>query len=150
MKGAPAFSLIEVVVALAIFTGVVAVLSQAINASIVAMDSLKSDTRREQEFRFAMRQILQVGDRDELENGGELETLESGQLIWEADVEETNIVDLFSVRISIEWAQADVGSDPYRREQDVYLLRPGWAEADESSTLLEDKRRDLENARNGL
>ena len=148
----PGMSLIEVIIALAIFSGVVAMLSQAVVVAIHAMDTLGEDNRREQEFRFAVRQILQVAERDVIEDGGDIKTLDSGNIHWEAQVEETDILDLFSLHVTLEWE--DVPTETYgesvTREQTFYVLRPDWSYADERSTLLEDKTRDLESSRRGL
>jgi type II secretory pathway component PulJ len=145
-------SLIEVIIALAIFSGVVAMLSQAVVVAIHAMDTLGEDNRREQEFRFAVRQILQVAERDVIEDGGDIKTLDSGNIHWEAEVEETDILDLFSLHVTLEWeeVQTDTYGESFTREQTFYVLRPDWSYADERSTLLEDKTRDLESSRRGL
>ncbi|MEM9226485.1 MAG: prepilin-type N-terminal cleavage/methylation domain-containing protein [Verrucomicrobiota bacterium] len=147
----PGMSLIEVLVALVIFVGVVGMLAQAVNISISTMDHLEGDTEREQEFRFAMRQVLQVTDREEMEDGGEIETLSSGLITWESEVEETDILDLFRVTINLTWEEVgDAINGDYAREQVVYLMRNDWAEPDERDTLRFDKERDLENFRRGL
>jgi type II secretory pathway component PulJ len=145
-------SLIEVIIALAIFSGVVAMLSQAVVVAIHAMDTLGEDNRREQEFRFAVRQILQVTERDVIEDGGDIKTLDSGNIHWEAEVEETDILDLFSLHVTLEWeeVQTDTYGESFTREQTFYVLRPDWSYADERSTLLEDKTRGLESSRRGL
>ncbi len=144
-------TLIEVVVALAIFTSVVAVLSQAVTIALNVMADLDTDRSREQEFRFAMREILQVSGREEFEDGGDIETLGSGTITWQATIEETEMLDLFKVMISMEWlAQGDYLSGPVVREQEVYLLRPAWSYADERSSLLQDKTTEYENRFGGL
>ncbi|MBC2592725.1 type II secretion system protein [Ruficoccus amylovorans] len=144
-------TLIEVVIALAIFSGVVGMLSQAVITAIHAMDTLGEDTRREQEFRFALRQILQVSARDQIEDGGDIKTLESGNIHWEAEVEETDILDLFRLNLTLEWEDLPPEQvEDSRREQVMYVLRPDWSYADERSTLLDDKTRELENSRRGL
>ncbi|MGE9294521.1 MAG: PulJ/GspJ family protein [Puniceicoccales bacterium] len=146
-------SLIEVVIALAIFAGVVGMLSQAVQMSVHAMDTLDEDTRREQELRFAVREILQVSGREDMEDGGDIQTLDSGNIHWEAEVEETDIVDLFTLHLTLEWEDVpgdEDGQGTYLREQSLYVLRPEWSVGDERSTLLDDKTRDLQNSRRGL
>ncbi len=147
----PGLTLLEVVIALAIFVGVVGMLSQAVVITINAMDTLGEDTRQEQEFRFAVRQILQVAERDVIEDGGDIQTLDSGNIHWEAEVEETDILDLFSLKLTLEWEEvAPAIGEAQVREQTLYVLRPDWSFADERSTLLDDKTRNLESSRRGL
>jgi len=151
MRRRVGMTLIEVVVALAIFSAVVAVLSQAVSIALHAMDGLDTDDNREQEFRFAMREILQVSDREEFEDGGEIETLSSGLIEWEAEIEETEMLDLFRVDVKLTWVeQGDYDTGPVMREQQLYVLRPAWSYPDERSSLLQDKTSDFETRRPGL
>ena len=55
-------------------------------------------------------------------------------------------MDLFQVELTIEFSDPPEDG-PERHQEQLYLLRPTWSEADERSDLLEDKRRELERTR---
>lgn len=143
-----AFSLIEVLVALAIFAITVATLSQAVYNALNGLHVIKSDAHREQLYRFALRQILLIEDRDEMEDGDSIETPEDGPVDWNAEIEETDILDLFELRVemTLDGDGMSLGGNPGRVET-LYVFRPEWSESAERSTLKQDKIEALRDSR---
>lgn len=144
-----AFSLIEVLVALAIFALAVAVLAQSVSNAIHGLEVVKSDSHKAQLYRFAMRQILQIEDRDEVEDGGSFETPEDGPVDWSAEIEETEILDLFT--LTVELKLDEKGGSIFDRDEGyvekVYVYRPNWSDSADRQALLDDKRTALDSER---
>ena len=141
-----AFSLIEVLVALAIFTMAATVLMSAfVNALTVRERSMRKEQLRN-DVEAVRLQLLLEPNREDAEDGGDFQTLNHGEAMWRSVIESTEIVDLFLVEFSVEFSDPpEDGATSYTEM--LYLLRPTWSEADERSDLLEDKREALMNSR---
>jgi len=138
-------SLIEVIVAMAIFGLFAAVLTSTFTAAMVARQSVRQDPQREEDRRFVLRHVLSLTEKEAFEEGGELETLHSGAVSWETDYEPTEIVDLFKVFITIEFQDREIDEEPLVEE--LYLLRPFLSDPDERDSLIEEKREGLDPLR---
>ena len=135
-----AFSLIEVLVALAIFTLAVAVMAQGVNNAMHAIDVVKSETERDQSFRFASRQILKIEDRNEVEDGGAFSLANDGKVLWQAVLEETEILDLFKLEVTMSLEGVEGLSEEEEYLEAVYIWRPEWSISEERSSLLQRKK----------
>lgn len=145
-NGNRAFTLIEVVIAIAIAGIAFTVLTQTFVNVLETLDSLESQSDREQHIRFVRSQVIATPDLDDFEQGDTIETLDFGTATWSATVEPTRIVDLFRARLTIEFANPD--GEPFTFEETLLLLRPTWSSADPiaSSALLSEARTEIENA----
>jgi len=148
-RDGPAFTLIEVVVALAIFAMAATVLTSSFVNILMSMDRDSGSGGLERDIRMARRQLLLEPDIEDAREGGEIETLGNGTARWHAEIEPTDVVDLFRVRLTVEVAGQDASS--YRaqteRESTLRLLRPTWSESDERSELLQEKKEALRDSR---
>ena len=106
-----AFTLIEVVIALAIFATAAVVLSQAFTNALLAREHGLSNDKYESDIRTVRLQLLLEPTLEDAENGGEIETYHSGAASWQTRIEPTNVVDLFRVELQIEFSQAEDGQD---------------------------------------
>lgn len=141
-----AFSLIEVVVAVAIFALAATVLTSTFVNALLARERARATGDWAEDLRGVRLQLLLEPDREAAEDGERYQTLGSGEAVWRAEIEATEVVDLFAVRFLVEFP--DAGDDaPAEHEERLYLLRPTWSESDERSDLLDDKRRALEDKR---
>ncbi|MFQ3226370.1 MAG: general secretion pathway protein I [Lentimonas sp.] len=140
------FSLIEVVVALALFAMASVVLTSTFVNALLAREHGQSNDIRNADIRAVRMQILLEPNIEDAEDGDRYETLENGTAHWEASIEPTNVVDLFQVQLSIEFSEPQEGQEAAYTET-LYLLRPTWSESDERSQLLQDKKDDLQNSR---
>lgn len=138
--------------ALGLFVIASAMLVQAAFNAIRAYEAVQSDSNHEQLYRFALRTIVAIAEQEEFEDGGEIRLPDDSQVNWEAEIEDTEMVDLFSVKLSLE-LDGGVGNSSLEaetREYTIYLYRPEWASVDgDRGQLLEDRRQNLEKRRDG-
>lgn len=132
------FTLLEVLVALAIFAMASIVLAGAylnvLNGYDVAARSLQTDP----DVAFARSLVLQQPDPNKVEQGGEFDTASGRHVQWSADIEPTNINDLFTVTFTCEVTEPNK-SQPEKTVQTFTLLRPTWSvDPAEHDKLLED------------
>ena len=137
-----AFSLIEVVVALAIFAIAIGVMAQAVNNAMFASEVVQRDTENEQFFRFAVRQVLQIEERAEVESGGTFPLPKGGDISWQAELQDTDILDLFHLTVDMELREDAWGSaeDLEHYSESIYVWRPAWSHADDRRSLLQAKQ----------
>lgn len=140
------FSFIEVVIAVALFAAASVVLTSAFVNALLAREHGQNNSLRTDDIQAVRLQLLLEANRDNAEDGGDLETLHSGLATWRCSIEESQIVDLFKVLFEIKFSDPVEGTDKNYQES-LYLLRPTWSESDERSDLLATKRRDLLNSR---
>jgi len=138
------FTLIEILVSLAILTTALVVLAQGYVNTLNALRSGEDHSNREQDIFFVRERILRTNTREYLENGGTLETLTSGPIHWEAEIEETDVLDVFRLYITMEFLDS---RDHYSRQ--LTVLRPNWSDPVERETLLQEKRESIEASRFG-
>ncbi|CAA6678316.1 MULTISPECIES: type II secretion system protein J [unclassified Lentimonas] len=140
------FSLIEVVIALALFAMASVVLTSTFVNALLAREHGQSNDIRNADIRAVRMQILLEPNIEDAENGDRYETLENGTATWSATIEPTNVVDLFQVQLSIEFSEPQ-DQQATSHTETLYLLRPTWSESDERSQLLQDKKDDLQHSR---
>ncbi len=137
--------LIEVLIALALFGMAAVFLVDGISVASRTMRLMKDTREMEQDLLWARSQIFKEHRYEEIEDGGEVKALTIGEITWETEIKMTEIVDLYSVVLTMEYEGNDeIGIEPGERISKMFLLRPGWANesdfATERSRLLEDKR----------
>ena len=141
-KGSMAFSLIEVLIALALFAIAANVISSAFINALLSRE--RNDSRLYNDFAIqtARKQLLLEKNIEDAEDGGTVETLELGEVDWYAEILPTEIVDLFEVQLYGTFYDLE-DRQKANFSETLYLLRPTWSESDERSMLLEDKKQDL-------
>lgn len=137
-----AFSLIEVLIALALFAIAANVISSAFINALLSRE--RNDSRLYNDFAIqtARKQLLLEKNIEDAEDGGTVETLELGEVDWYAEILPTEIVDLFEVQLYGTFYDLE-DRQKANFSETLYLLRPTWSESDERSMLLEDKKQDL-------
>ena len=144
-KSRTGFMLIEVLVALAIF-GLSAV--YLVDGAFVASRTIRlmKDARElEQDLLWVRSQVLAEPSYEKFEEGGELTALSMGEVEWETEVEMTEVLDLYRVKLILQYdGNEDFNIEPGERVTEMLLLRPTWGKHADFSTernrLLEDKR----------
>ncbi|MBR5621665.1 MAG: type II secretion system protein [Opitutales bacterium] len=133
-----AFTLIEVVVAIAIFAVTAGTLLAAIGNAYAAQSSLSKRDSRHEDRREIMRILLaeSENDSDKLDAGGDYESLDGEKASWSAEAEETPQAGLFRVTVFVDWDK-----DSETESFFFYAFRPDWkSQFDNQEVLLEDLR----------
>lgn len=132
-----AFTIVEVLLALMLFALSAVVLGAAYLNVLNSYELVRQKQTVEEDLRFIRSMVLQEPDRDEVERGGEVESLYLGRVTWRTYLEPTPTPDLFHVSIEIDYEGSE--TEPARQEnQEFYLLRPSWAEPAERDRARED------------
>lgn len=144
-----AFTLVEVIAALALFGIVAVVIGQASFNALNSVAMLKKDSMADAYTDFMRAQVLKITDLKELRSGVYVQDPEGERVRLEGDAELTGILDLFRLKVfSRETGYEDVFY-LYRREWYDQLL--GSVSRDDfirdRKTYLEDFRR--ESFKNG-
>lgn len=140
---ASAFTLLEVLLALALFSIASALLVQSATDALRAFEAVKGNANEEQFYRFVLRQALAVENQEEFEDGNDVLLPDERSAHWEAEVEDAGMVDLYQARITVEIEGDRFSSrdDAEPRVYAVYLYRPQWSAVDgDRADILEDRR----------
>jgi len=150
LRRARGFTLIEVIVALALFAVGATILAAAYVNVLNALDSVKGDQAFEQAIVLVRSQILQEPDREVIEDGDELPTARFGQAHWRAVVTPSEtIADLFRVDLEITFDGSEERPEPRTVEQSLWVLRPDWSEPTERDALRARTRERLQELKRG-
>jgi len=122
-----AFTLIEVLVALAIFALAAVVLGAAYVNVLTSYDAVSRRSEHEQELRLVRAVVLAEPDRTVVEQGGPFPLPDGRTAQWTATVEEAAVADLFRVKFRCEIAEPG-RTEPWVREEEFSLLRPTWSD----------------------
>ena len=123
------------------------VLTETFVNSLLAREKGVSNDVRNRDIQAVRMQLLLEPNREDAEEGDTYETLSNGPARWEAEIEPTNVVDLFQVQLRIEFQKPQDDQEASYQET-LYLLRPTWSESDERSDLLQEKKDALLDNRN--
>lgn len=146
-----AFTLIEIIVALALFALAATVLASAYVNVLNAMENVKGDQALEQEVALVRSQVLLEPERKKVEEGGDVPTAGLGDATWRATVTPSEaIADLFRVDLEITLPGAkDDGTTDRKIDQTLWLLRPDWSEPTERDKLRAKSRERLQELKQG-
>ena len=133
------FSLLEVIVALAVFALAAIVLGAAYTNVLTAYEVVQRANQTDEDIRFARAQLLAEPDRDKAEKGGDFIAAGGRPVKWHATIETTTTADLFTVTFVCELADAPIGGRKVVTEK-FTLLRPTWADPVENEKLRQDAR----------
>ncbi len=140
------FSLIEVVVAVALFASAAVVLSSAFVNALLAREHGVRSSQFASDISAVRMQLLLQANLEDAEDGGTFETFGAGEAEWEAAIEPMEVIDLFQVQFQVEFSDPPEGTNSLFQET-LYLFRPTWSISDERSELLADKRNALHDSR---
>ncbi|HAV11956.1 MAG TPA: hypothetical protein DCX06_00460 [Opitutae bacterium] len=133
------FTLIEVVVAVALFAMAATILSSTFVNTLLLRERVQSNDVRDADIRAVRMQLLLEPDFEAAEDGEDFETLNNGRATWRASIEPMEVVDLFMVNFEIEFSEPQE-EQASKYSETLYLLRPTWSESDERSDLLQEKK----------
>jgi general secretion pathway protein I len=138
-RGRVGFTLIEVLVALAIFVMMAIVLGSAyiniLNAYEIAARSVVND----EDVRFARSMLMVEADRDTAERGAEFDGDKGRRIHWTAAIEPTTVADLFTVTFTCEITAPEL-KKPEVTVETFRLLRPTWSEGNDRGLLRQNAK----------
>lgn len=140
--GAGGFTLIEVLVSLAIFALAAVVLSAAYLNVLGSYRAIGERQRTDEEWKLLRLAVISEPERAKVEAGGSLRLADGREVPWTARVESTEVADLFRVVLDGE-APSGNGAEAWRRQQVLHLLRPSWSDPAEREELRERSRQRL-------
>ena len=137
-----AFSLVECVLALALFSFAAFAIGQICYNCLYPLDMQEKNGIMDATIERAISAILDVDDYDSLDDGIEVDTLDGSKCRVYGECFPTQIIDLFELRIRIEGESMDTIEDA------VLVVRPKWYEnTNDRETLLDDRTDFLEDER---
>ncbi len=140
------FTLIEVIIALALFALAATVLAAAYVNVLNAIDQVKGDQALEQAVALVRAQVLQEPDIDTLEDGDEVPTETLGTATWRATVTPSETTaDLFRVDIEITLSGSEEDQKERTLTQTLWVLRPDWSEPTDREDLRAKTKKRLDD-----
>lgn len=134
-----AFTLVEVLVSLALFALAAVALSAAYLNVIAAYREKSAAQDRQTAGELLRIAVLTEPDRNVIENGGTIELPDRQRLNWSARIEPTTMADLFAVDLRCNV----VGRRDDEQSLRLMLYRPAWSEPGERERLREASRQRL-------
>ena len=135
------FTLLEVLVSLAIFAMAAVVLASAYLNILNGYDIAARSNGSDADVAFARSLILNEPDRKKLEQGGEFDGAEGRHVRWSVEIASTNEADLFNVTFTCEIAATSDQREAQKTVETFTLLRPTWSiDPAEHDKLREDAK----------
>jgi len=137
------FTLIEVLVSLAIFALAAVVLSAAYLNIIGGYRAMGSRHQAEEDWKWLRSVVLAEPERQNIEQGGQLSLADGHQVVWSAKIEPAGVADLFQLTVEAE-AKGSGSQDAWKRRESFHLLRPAWSDPAERERLRDKTRQRVE------
>jgi len=138
MRSRKGFTLIEVILALLLFTTMATAIGLAFRNVLWAHTLSRETANFREEIHYARQAVQLLSDREDVEAGGKLQLDVNREGVWYAEVEDTAVPDLFEVTLTVEVAAASPEEEGLQDSETFYLLRPSWSEGISNSSLKTD------------
>jgi len=142
------FTVIEVMIAMAIFFGAVVVFASTYLDILNAYAKIENDGDYKNDVKFARAMLMTEPDLEIVEKGAEFETAGGHRISWKATIEGTNVADLFAVTFECDVSSAEL-KEPLRITEKFRLLRPTWSKAEDRDKLRADARTRIQELQGG-
>ena len=136
---AKGFTIVEVMLALALFGVAVTTFAASYLNIINAIAVIQVDQPFEQDMSMIRAEAFSISDTEELEEGGEVMTGHHGEATWKIEYEPTLVADLFKVSLIVEMENRESGEKEEVKETH-YLTRPTWSDPVERADLRAETR----------
>ena len=138
-RSAFGFTLLEVLVALAIFALAAVVMGATYINVLVAYEAATRRIDYWEDLKFVRSALLTEPDRVKAEMGDELDLGDNRRARWSAEIAPTETTDVFAVTWTCEITDPKRNA-PQKTSQQFRLLRPTWSDPVERSQLRENAR----------
>jgi general secretion pathway protein I len=129
------FTLLEVLVALMIFSLTSIVLSTAYLNVLNSYAAAARANQRNHEVAFAREQLLAEPDRTKAETGADFDSTDNRHVRWNATITPASMPDLFTVTFVCEISDPTAGGETPKVTQTFTVLRPTWSDPTENGPL---------------
>jgi len=137
---ARAFTLLEVLMAKALFAMAAVMLASAYLNVLNSYETAGRAAQLNEDFAFARQLVLNEPDRKKVEEGGEFATAAGHRARWSVEIASTNVADVFRVGFTCEISDP-ARPEPDRVTQSFVVMRPTWViDAAERGKLKEDAK----------
>ena len=140
------FTLIEVLMSLAIFALAAVSLGAAYSNVLMGRLALKQDEQRLDDLARCRAALLETPGFDDVEAGGDIHLPGGRTAHWQGKIEATAVSDLFAVQLTAEIEQVD-GGDVEEFTETRMLLRPTWSIPSDRQKIRDEARQRLEKER---
>ena len=140
-----AFTLIEVLVSLAIFALAAVSLGAAYSNVLLSRQSLRIDEQDLEDRARVLGAVLEAPNFDDVTTGGEVNLPGDRTARWKGEIEATPVSDLFRVKVEAE--MENEAGDTVEWTEERLLLRPTWSVPGEKAKIIADARVRLERER---
>jgi general secretion pathway protein I len=147
VHGRRGFTLIEVLVALAIFAVAAVVLGATYVNILLSHASLRERDGSGDDIQWARVALLAEPDRATAERGADVILPDGRSANWRATINETAVSDLFDVVLELDAPPAGGGGDMVKSRATLRLLRPTWSTDSERSKIRDKARERLKRQR---
>jgi general secretion pathway protein I len=141
-----AFTLIEVLVSLAIFAVAAVSLGAAYSNVLLSRIAMKQDEQRLDDRARCRAALLETPGFEDVEAGGEIHLPGGRTARWEGKIEATSVSDLFAVQLTAE-IEAPDGGEAEEFVETRMLLRPTWSIPSDRQKIRDEARQRLEKER---
>jgi general secretion pathway protein I len=146
-----AFTLIEVLVSLAILAIATVALGSAYVNLLLTHDALRKADGSGDDMHWVRIALLVEADRATAERGGDVVMPDGRTARWRATITPAAVSDLFDVVLEVELPPAGgEGGDLTRSTTTLRLLRPTWSTDTERNQRIQDARKRLEKSRDAM
>lgn len=140
------FTLVEVLVSLAIFALAAVALSAAYTNVLLARQSMRRLDNVDDALFRSRAALLETAGLEDAKQGGEIDLADGRKAKWSTEIDPTTVSDLFAVTLTIE--VSDTGSKAEAaRTEGFYLLRPAWSVSGDRNKLTDAARERLRRLR---
>ena len=141
------FTLIEVLMSLAIFALAAVSLGAAYSNVLLGRLALKQDEQRLDDLARCRAALLETPGFDDVEAGGEIHLPGERTARWKGKIEATAVSDLFAVQLTCEIQAVKDGDYGDEINETRMLLRPTWSIPSDRQKIRDDARQRLEKER---
>ncbi len=139
--GRRAFTLVETVLALAIFVMAAFFISTTCYNLLFPLDMKERDVELENLMDRAVEAITSVSDEESLDDGVDVETLDGDTCTVYGEAEPTQVIDLFELKMRVEKEGKTISKT-------LWVIRPDWYEnTNDRDELVRDRTDYLETLR---
>jgi len=136
---ADGFTIPEVLLALALLTVAAVAVGGAVRSSLDLIARAREVAQPPIGWSIGRDALLRAGSIIEVEEGGRISLPDGSRVRWDANVEETDMPDLFFVEFEVE-------AEEREKKEEILLFRPSWSQAIDRGPLMNEARKDIEDS----